>query len=92
MYDKQSHLQPKDRNWSFLDYYRKSIDLETDPAQKAMSLHTLYHHEATRDMCCGSVKQMNPLIQFDSKPNRELKEAKVELYKISISFREIVIG
>ena len=84
----QSPLPPWEWDWSFLEYFRKSIELGTDPEYKEQTLHSSYHSEATRDMYCGSMKQMNPLIQFDSKPNRQLKEAKVELYKISISFLE----
>jgi len=49
-------------------------------------LHALRHCEATQDFHTGSMKQINPLIQFDPQPNRELKETKTELYKISISF------
>ena len=92
MQSRQKYLEPEEWDWGFLEYFRKSIALETDPTVKLSILHCLHHNEATRDMYCGSIKQMNPLIQFDSKPNRELKEPRAELYKISISFEEIAGG
>ena len=49
-------------------------------------IHALRHCEATQDFYTGSIKQINPLIQFDPQPNLELNETRVELYKISISF------
>ena len=48
--------------------------------------HALRNSEAVRDLWTESIKELKPLIQFDPEPNLELKEAKVELYKISVSF------
>ena len=79
-------LLPTDWDWSFLEYQQKALECETDPQRKLETLHGLRHCEATRDVWTGSIKAINPLIQFDPEPNRELKEAKVELYKISVSF------
>ena len=86
MQARQQGLLPTEWDWSFLEYQRKGVECESDPARKSGNLHCLYHCEATRDVWCGSIKQIDPLIQFDPEPNRELKEAKVELYKISVSF------
>ena len=84
--NRQRHLLPNDWDWGFLEYHRKAVENETDPERKRGNLHCLLHCEATRDFWTGSIKQINPLIQFDPEPNHELKEAKIELYKISVSF------
>ena len=89
MQQQQDHLPPTDWDWSFLEYHRKSVENETDPKQKSRNLHCLRHCEATRDFWNGSIKQINPLIQFDPEPNNEITEARIELYKISISFTPI---
>ena len=52
----------------------------------SISLHSLAHFEAFHDFRVPSIKQINSLIQFDPEPNFAIKEVKVELYKISISF------
>ena len=82
----QDHLPPSEWDWSFLEYHRKAVENESDPERKRGNLHCLLHCEATRDFWKGSIKQINPLIQFDPERNHELKEAKIELYKISVSF------
>ena len=86
LHHKQNNCPVNEWDWSFLEYYRKGVELETDPECKLAYLHCLKHFEASRDFAIGSIKQINPLIQFDPEPNHELKEARVELYKISISF------
>ena len=63
--------------------------MEGDSKRKSSMLHAFRHCEATKDFYTGSIKQINPLIQFDSEPNIELTEARVELYKISISFDDL---
>ena len=85
----QNSRLPTDWDWTFLEYQKKAIEHETDSQRLSEHLHGLRHCEATRDFWCGSVKQVNPLIQFDPEPNRELKEARVELYKISVSFTSV---
>ena len=59
---------------------------------KELKLHTLRMYEASHDFWTESIKELNPLLQFDPEPNKELKEAKVELYKISVSFNRIFEG
>ena len=89
MQQQQDHLPPTDWDWSFLEYHRKAAENETHPKQKSKNWHCLRHCEATRDFWNGSIKQINPLIQFDPEPNNEITEARIELYKISISFTPI---
>ena len=83
---KHQGIPPADWDWSFLEYQRKAVEIESDPERKSGMLHALRHCEATQDYHTGSIKQINPLIQFDPQPNREFNETRVELYKISISF------
>merc|ERR1712131_176461 len=64
----------------------KAVENETDPDQKIGRLHSLRHCEATREIYTSSIKQLNSLIQFDPEPN-QMTEAKVELYKVTISFQ-----
>jgi len=43
--------------------------------------------ESTRDVfAVSSLRQFNHLIQFDDKPNFEIKEPRWEIYKISLTF------
>ena len=42
--------------------------------------------EIDRDFFAGSLKEIKHLIQFDKKPNSDLKSPLVELYKISVTF------
>ena len=83
---KQIQIKPSELDWSFLEYYRKALDLEPSYEGKKGILHVLRHCEATHDLFTESIKDIYPLIQFDPMPNQELKEPKIELYKISISF------
>ena len=83
---KQRGLKPSEWDWSFLEYYRKAVDLESSHERKKGILHALRHCEATRDLWTESIKDIYPLIQFDPIPNQELREPKIELYKVSISF------
>ena len=43
--------------------------------------------ESARDFfAVSSLRQFNHLIQFDDKPNFEIKEPRWEIYKISLTF------
>ena len=42
--------------------------------------------ELDRDFYIGSLKEIKHLIHIDKKPNFELKSARLEIYKISITF------
>ena len=57
-----------------------------DERIKSQFLHLLHYGEAEQDIWSESIREIRPLIQFDPEPNQELKEVKVELYKISVSF------
>ena len=86
--DKQGRngILPNRWDFSFLEYIRKAVQCSTDHEEKLLYWHVLQFQEALQDYWTESIKELKPLIQFDPEPNLELKEAKVELYKISISF------
>ena len=83
---KQDNIPWPDRDYSYIDFFRKAYENDTQPARKIDHLHILRGTEAERDFYTGSIRQINHLIQFDPKPNLELKEARQEIYKISVSF------
>ena len=83
---KQENIPWPDRDYSYIDFFRRAYENETEPARKIGRLHVLRENEARRDFHTGSIRQINHLIQFDPKPNLELKEARQEIYKISVSF------
>lgn len=84
---KQMKLPWSEKDYSYIDFYRKAYENETQPSEKSRSLYTLQESEARRDFYAGSIRQINHLIQFDPKPNLELNEPRCEIYKISVSFR-----
>ena len=84
--EKQANIPWSDKDYSYIDFYLKAYEKETQPARKMTFLHLLRDLEANRDFHTGSMRQINHLIQFDPKPNLELKEARQEIYKISVSF------
>ena len=79
-------LPKNKRNYSFLEFMRRAVENETDQEVKIGYLHALRVREADHDLHTESIKELKPLIQFDQVPNQELKEVKVELYKVSFSF------
>ena len=81
-----SDVPPISRDYSFLEFFRKAVEYETDQEIQSRYLHALRDNEATQNLWTASIKEIKPLIQFCPGPNLELKEAKVELYKISVSF------
>ena len=82
----QSNIPWPEKDYSYIDFYLKAYENETEPVQKIDRLHFLRLNEADRDFYTGSIRQINHLIQFDPKPNLELKEVRQEIYKISVSF------
>ena len=82
----QEKFPPAERDYSWIEYKRKAFENQTDPALKEKYLHRLQDVEARRDFHTGSLRPIDHLIQFDNNPNMELKEARWEIYKISISF------
>ena len=83
---KQANIPWPDRDYSYINFFRKAYEYETEPVLKIDRLHILRGSESERDFHTGSIRQIYHLIQFDPKPNLELKEARLEIYKISVSF------
>ena len=77
------------KDHSYIDFYRKAYDYEQDPARKDIHFHAIKDSEIRKEYHMGSIKQINHAIQYDDKPNRELKESQWELFKITISFTPI---
>ena len=88
MADKQANLNPIEKDYAYIEYFRKSMMSDTDPSSKENKLQIVKFHVGRRDYFTQSLKQMNHLIQIDEKPNLELMEPKWELYKLSISFQK----
>ena len=90
MLAKQNHLDPAERDYGYIEYFRKSVESHLKNPSDAYSLGGLiefiHYNEAERDYYNPSLRQINHLIQIDQKPNLELMEPKWELYKISLSF------
>ena len=85
---KQLDSNPIEKDYAYIEYFRKSMMNIKDPAEKERILQHVKFHEGIRDYSTQSLRQINHLIQIDEKPNLELMEPKWELYKISISFQE----
>ena len=85
---KQQDLNPIEKNYAYIEYYRKSMMNTKDPSDKEEELQLVKFHEGRRDYFTPSLRQINHLIQIDEKPNLEIMEPKWELYKISISFED----
>ena len=83
----QAKISWENKDFTYIDLYRKSYEYETDPEKKTRNLYSLRAAEARRDFFLGSLKPINHLIQFDQKPNQNLKEVRSEIYKISVSFK-----
>ena len=80
------HIPWAEKNYSYIDFYRKAYENETVPELKMMCLRELRGNEIEKDFNTDSIRQINNLIQIDPTPNIELKEARCEIYKISVSF------
>ena len=75
-----------DKNYDYLDFYRKSYECEKVPTKKTRAYNLWKEAEARRDFYTGSMRQINHLIQYDHKPDLDLMEPRWEIYKISVSF------
>ena len=103
MIQKQTDIDPVERDYGYIAYFQKSMDnyrehaapdqTGRDLSAKEKNLQRMIRkimiHEGLRDYFSASLRQINHLIQIDQKPNLELTEPKWELYKISISFGAI---
>ena len=80
-----SGLSPTDRNYNYIQYFRIAYENKTNPEEKKQNLLNLKYSEAFRDYFTGSIKEIKNLVQLDKNPD-ELKEARCEIYKVSLSF------
>ena len=78
-------IRPPDWDFTYIKYMRIGHDNETDPILKRDRWLNLQYSEAFRDYNTGVIKEIKNLVQLDKKPN-DLKEARCEIYKISISY------
>ena len=81
-----SHIQedlPKtEQNYDYIEkYYRKAYENGSHP----LGLSPLRNEEAKRDYYTGKIMEIRNLIQFDEIPS-DFREARWDIYKISISF------
>ena len=84
---KQDMIPFGEMDYSYIKYYRAAYENEKrNMIDKQNYLLATLEAESSRDFFTGSLRQINNLIQFDQKPNYELKEARLEVYKISVSF------
>jgi len=84
---KQKNLPGPEKDYkTYIDCYRRAYENETRPTEQMRFLYRLLDTEAARDFDVGGLRQINHLFQMDPTPNLELKEARSEIYKISISF------
>ena len=81
----QSGIPWPEKDYSYIDLYQKAYDNDHDAMRKENILNTLKDAKVRRDYNLGSMKQINHAIQFDQKPNTELKEAQCEIYRITIN-------
>ena len=75
----------KHEDYNYIPLLRKAIEHETDISLQKDYHAALVHSETHRDFYMGSIKQFKTLSQVDIKPDYELKEAKWDLFKISMS-------
>ena len=85
----QSDIPWIDKDYRYIDFFRKSYNHDDEPVRKEITLHGIRDAEARREYHIGSIKQINHAVQFDQEPNRRLKEPQCEIYKITICFTPI---
>ena len=83
---RQANIPWTNKDYTYVDFLKKAYENATDPEDKRDKLHAFRMSEAFNDFHTGSLQPINNLIQFDSKPNLDLKGVRVEIYKISVSF------
>ena len=89
---RQENIPWSEKDYTYIEYYQKAYeneDGERNPMEKDLYLYCFREAEVNRYYFTGSLWQINHLIQFDSKPNLELKEPRLEIFKISLSFDRI---
>ena len=83
---KQKSITWDAKDYTYIEFYRKAYENSYDDYNKDIIFDMLQTSEVERDYFTGSLMQIKHLIQFDPKPNRELKEVRSEIFKISLSF------
>ena len=86
---KQTGIPWTDKDYSYIDFFRKSYNCDHDPVSKEITFHAIRDSELRREYHIGSIKQINHAIQYDQKPNRRLEEPQCEIYRITINFTPI---
>ena len=81
----QQLLPFTEKNYHFIEYLRKAYEYETNSVVKEFKLSLLRYQEAYRDYFTGKITEIHNLVQFDQRPS-DLKEARWNIYKISLSF------
>ena len=77
---------PSEVDYSYIDFFEKAVVNEKFNLRRRQSIqNTLQYAILHRDYHLGSVKQINHLIQFDTRPNA-IVEPQWEIYRITISF------
>ena len=74
----------KRNDYSYIDFYKKAFDNAKNLSEKKRFYSEIVYEEAHRDYHKGSIKEFKALKQIGV-PDHELKEAKCELFKISMS-------
>ena len=74
----------KYENYSFIDIHKKVFENEKNTFKKNVYFFDIVYYEAHRDYHSGSIKRFPALKQIGM-PDDELKEAKWDLFKISMS-------
>ena len=75
----QDDLPKTEHNYDYIEYYRKASE------GCSLSSSVLQNIEAKRDYWTGQIMEMHNLTQFDQRPS-DLREARWDIYKVSISF------
>ena len=75
----------KHDDYGFVNLFVRAFENATDPVLKKKYYAELVHSETHRDYHMGSIKQFKTLVQMDKKADTEIKEAKWDLFKISMS-------
>ena len=78
---------PTNTDYGYIEYYQKSLENTSSPKERERMLNQIKFNEARRDYWTESVKSINHLVQYDEKPNHEIKEPKWDLYRLTISFQ-----
>ena len=81
----QKNIKKKDRNYDYIEYYRKAYENMANEEEKRYYYFMLIQAEAMRDFHTGSIREIDHLIQLEN-PNYDLREPEWDLYKVSISF------